>query len=200
MPELDPLQTAYLDEASGTLGHVLVWIVARNRNTGAPEALGFWTGDDHRDFTINGTLRTYFGAGDVIGVDPVKASIGLKVQTFRVILPPLVDEVKLLLRNYEPRLAQVEVHVIPFNTDSERPVANPVRMIKGQLNTAPEGLGEKGGNSQVVLNITSSARRMTFGVPLARSNAALQRRNPDDKGRNYSDVAGEWVVPWGRNP
>ena len=30
------------------------------------------------------------------------------------------------------------------------------------------------------------------------SNAELARRNPADRGREYSDVAGDWTVPWGQ--
>lgn len=197
MPDLDPEQLLQLEERRGTDGHVLVWIVGKNRSTGEDEAIGFWTGDDHQQFDVRGELRLYYGAGNVIEVPPVKAEIGLGVQNHRIILPPMTDEVRQALRVYEPRQAKCEVHSQPFDIDGTSPLGAPNRMIKGVLNKAPEDIGGKGRNSASILTIVSSARRLTFGVPLKRSSAELKRRNPDDRGREYSDVAGEWPVFWG---
>ena len=46
-----------LEERRGTDAHVLLWFQAKNRTTRAPETLGFWTGDDHREFLIGGEIR-----------------------------------------------------------------------------------------------------------------------------------------------
>ena len=198
MPTLDGVQLDQLGERRGTDAHVLLWIRARNRSSGLPEEIGFWTGDDHRQIQIGAELRSYFGAGDVIDVAPVKAGIGLAVRQHRVTLPPLVDEVAQMLRGYEPRLAEVELHLCLLDIDSANLLGAPVRMIRGVLNEAPETLGGKGGESRLELVIASSARKLTFGLPLLRSNAELARRNPADRGREYSDVAGDWTVPWGQ--
>lgn len=197
MPDLDTAQTQQLAERRGTNSHVLLWIVGKNRTTGTPESIGVWTGDDHQFFDIGAESRLYYGAGNVIEVPPVKAGIGLAVRSHRIILPPMTDEVRQALLIYEPRQAKCEVHVQPFNIDGTSPLGARIRMIKGVLNKAPEDIGGKGAASRTALTIVSNARRLTFGVPLLRTNAELRRRNADDRGREYSDVAGEWVVPWG---
>jgi hypothetical protein len=197
MPTIAPAVQQQLEERRGTDAHVLLWIEAKNRDTGAPETIGFWTGDDHQEFLINGEIRTYFGAGDVIDTPPIIASKGFQVRNYRVSLPPLVDEVKTLIRQFEPRLAQVEIHSCPLDIDSGNALAAPLRMFKGILNEAPEELGPKGGPSRTELVLVTSARTLTLALPLKRSNAELQRRSPSDLGREYSDIAGEWVVPWG---
>ncbi|MBY6091081.1 hypothetical protein [Maritimibacter alkaliphilus] len=197
MPELDAYQLAQAAERQGTDAHVLLWIAARHRTTRVIEGIGFWTGDDHQTFITSGQSRLYFGAGAVIEVAPIRAAIGLKVQTHRVTLPPLRDEVRQALRAYEPRNAEVEIHVCPMDLQSGLPVSDPIRMVKGTLNEAPEAFGPKGEASRVELSISTSARRLTFGLPLFRSSAALKLRNASDRFREYSDVAGDWTVPWG---
>lgn len=197
MPDLDPVQQDQLNERSGTNAHVLLWIEARNRTTGLPETMGLWTGDDHQDFLIDGAPRTYLGAGNVIQVAPIRTTIGLRVRTHRITLPPVTDEVRLLLRGYEPRQAKVEVHVCRLNIYSGAPLGTPKRMIKGTLNKAPERLGKKNDPGKLELEIASNAQRLTIGVPLMRSDEELRRRAANDRGREYVDVIGDWVIPWG---
>ncbi|MVO16858.1 hypothetical protein [Parasedimentitalea huanghaiensis] len=197
MPTIAPAVQQQLDERRGTDAQVLLWIIAKNRDTGAPETIGFWTGDDHQEFLIGGEIRTYFGAGNVIDVPPIIAKTGFQVRHYRVSLPPLTDEVKTLIRQFEPRQAKVEIHSCPLDIDSGNPLAEPVRMFKGLLNEAPEELGRKGGESRTELVLVTSARSLTLGLPLKRSSAELQRRNPADRGREIVDTAGEWRGRWG---
>jgi len=192
---LDLSQIAQFQERRGTHGHVLLWIVARNRSTGVDEGIGLWSGDDHQEFSIDGATRLYYGAGTVIEVPPVQAAVGLDVRMHRVILPPFMDEVRQALRVYDPRGARVEIHAQPFDLDSNTALGSPVRFIKGTLDTAPEGLERAG--SQVELQVASAARALTRGLPLHRTQAALAARTPGDLGRAYIDTVGEWSVPWG---
>jgi hypothetical protein len=197
MPILDQSQIDQFAERRGTNSHVLLWIVARDRTTGADQPIGFWTGDDHRTFQIGGETRTYYGAGDVIDVAPVVAGLGLKVRHFRVTLTAATDEVRTLLRDYDPRRAPVEVHVAPMDIDTGAPLGAPKRMIKGMVNKLPEEIGAKGARNKLEMTITSNALALTRALPLLRSNEELQRRAATDLGREYADVAGEWATQWG---
>lgn len=196
MPDLQQAQLDHLAERTATYAQTFLWLSGRNRSTGATETLGLWTGDDHQSFAIDGATRLYYGAGTIINVAPVRAGVGLKVQHHRITLPPVLPEVRAALRGYEMRQAGVEVHVWPFNA-AGRPIGEARRMIKGTLAEAPESLGPAGGENKTTLLIASAARRLTFALPLVKSNAALQERDATDKGREYSDVAGQWDVPWG---
>lgn len=197
MPILDQIQIDQLAERRGTNSHVLLWVIARNRTTGADEPIGFWTGDDHRDFVIGGQTRTYFGAGDVIDTAPVVAGIGMSVRHYRITLTAATDEVRTLLRDYDPRRGPAEVHVCPMDIDTGAPLGTPKRMIKGKVNKLAEDIGAKGKSNRLEMTITSNAQALTRALPLLRSNEELQRRNPADLGREYSNVAGEWVTQWG---
>lgn len=197
MSNLTPEAQAQLEERRGTDATALLWIRAKNRETGAPETLGLWTGDDHQEFLINGEIRAYYGAGNVIDVPPIVVKPGFVVRNLRIKLPPLTDQVKTLLHSYEPRLAAVEIHSCPMNIDTGRPLGEPKRMFKGFLNQAPQEIAAKGGAGFTELVLVSQGRRLTFGLPLKRSGDELQRRNPVDRGREYSDFAGDWTVQWG---
>lgn len=189
---------AQLAERRGTDAHALLWFQAKNRETGAPETLGFWTGDDHQEFLIDGEIRTYYGAGNVIDLPPIIVKPGFTARNLRVKMPPFTDEVKTLLQGYEARLAAVQIHSVALNIDTGAPMGEPVRAFKGFLNQAPQETGAKQGTSQTELVLVTAARRLTYGLPLKRSGAELQLRAPKDRGREYSDVAGDWTIPWGQ--
>jgi hypothetical protein len=197
MPTFDAPTQSQLAEERGTNAKVLLWFKTRNRQTGAPETIGFWSGDDHQEFLIGGEIRAYYGAGNVIDVPPLVVTPGFQTRYYRVSVPPFTDEVKTLLQAYDARLAEVEIHSLPLDLNSGLPLGAPVRVFKGFLNQAPEETGAKGGRSRTELVLATAARRLTFGLPLKRSLNELQRRTPTDRGREYSDTAGEWTVPWG---
>ena len=140
MPEFDSIIEDQLAERQATAAEIMIWITARNRLTDAPESLGFWTGDDHRDFVVDGDTRTYLGAGSVIETGPLRATIGLDVMYFRVSMPPFLDEVRQALKVYDPRQAPVEVHSVVLDPQTGRPLGAPKRRVKGVLHGAPESL------------------------------------------------------------
>ena len=198
MPVIVPLAQDQFEERRGVHGEVLVWLTARNRSSGLPETIGLWSGDDHQDFVINGQTRTYYGAGNVIDVPPIRSMVGLKTVYHTITLPPVTDEVRQALVQYDANKAPVEVHVVPVDVDTGNALAEPIRMIKGTLQEAPEVLGEKGARSDnTKLKVASSARRLSLGVPFLKSDEALKAVAPTDEGRAYIDVAGDWDVPWG---
>jgi hypothetical protein len=196
MPVFSPAERSQFAERRGTHIESLLWVTARNRDTGLPEALGFWTGEDHQEFLIGTEIRTYYG-GAVIDTPPVTAQTGFVVRNYRVSLPPFLDEVKAALKIYDPRLAPVELHTISFDLDTGNQLGPPVARFRGFLNEAPEERGGKGREARTEMVMVSSARLLTSGKPLKRSNAELQRRNPADKGREYSDIAGDVTNKWG---
>jgi hypothetical protein len=84
-----------------------------------------------------------------------------------------------------------------MDIDTGAPLGTPKRMIKGRVNKLPEDIGAKGKSNRLEMTITSNAQALTRALPLLRSNEELVRRNPVDLGREYSNVAGDWVAQWG---
>ena len=195
MQSFTETELAYL--ASGAImARRLLWITARNRTTGAAETLGLWDGDDHQDFVIGGQTRTYFGAGGLIGFEPLVAQVGLAVRVHTAHLSPLTPEVAQVLRGYEPRLAPVEIHRALFWPDSHNLVATPRRVFKGQIDHVQITTPEIGGTAVAEVQMVSVAASLTRSLALKKSDEAQKRRS-GDRFRRYSDVSGAVDVWWG---
>lgn len=196
MRDLDGATFAYFDTRADFVSHVLIWISAKNRSTGATENIGFWTGDDHQSFTIDGGARLYYGAGDVLDVPPLTYEAGLSVRMHTFGLASLSPEVATALRGYEPRLAPVQVHRALFDAATGALVAAPHRVLLGWVDEASIPTPEVGGMGGATITVASSARGLTKTLPAFKSDNQ-QRRRSDDRFRRYVDVSGAVDVFWG---
>jgi hypothetical protein len=194
---LDTASSEYLTAHTGVASRHMVHVIARNRQTGAQEALGLWQGDDHLTIAIDGVNRTYYGAGGLIGVEPIRAGIGLEVRMLQATLSPLTPEVALLLRGYDTRLALAEVHRGLLSLETGQLIAEPIRVFRGWVDEVKIRTGEVGGTSEATVTLASAARGLTRALTLTRSDTEMRRRNAGDRFRDYADIAGEVGVWWG---
>lgn len=176
---------------------VLFWITARNRISGLPEALGLWNGGYDRSFTINGTPRTYVGAGALMQVPPLVYQVGLSVRMQRLTLSPIDATVGAMIRTYDSRLAPVEIHRASFDPVTGTLVSEPHRLFKGLVDELEVTTDAKG-EVRCEVTIASSARYLTRTLTLKRSDASQQLRS-GDRFLRYADVSGEVDVYWGEN-
>ncbi len=197
MRALAPEITTLLQRRQGLLTHVMIWLTAKNRTTGAAESIGLWTGADHQDFVIGGQTRTYYGAGNVLGMDALTARAGLEVRMHKVTVSALSPEVVTALRVYDPRLAPVEIHELYCDPTTELAVADPVRVFRGTVLEAPISQGAVGGESVAEISVASAAWSLTKGLTVKRSNGALQARAPGDRFREYVDLGRAVETVWG---
>lgn len=196
MREYDATTAAWLASGQHVIARSLVWISARNRDTLATETIGFWTGDDHREFTINGSLRTYFGAGAALDVPAFVYQTGLDVRMHTISLAGVAPEVEQAIRGYEPRLAPVEVHRALFSPDTMNLVAEPHRVFRGTIDEISYPTPEIGGDAVVSVSVASASRTLTRTLTLMKSDNA-QRLRGGDRFRRYADVSGAVEVKWG---
>jgi hypothetical protein len=197
MRDYDGNPGAYIAARAGTVARHLVWIVARNRSTNAPEAMGLWTGDEVRLFNVDGEVRTYYGAGALVQLEPIRAGVGLAVRIHQFSLSPLTPEVAQLIRGYDTRLGSVEVHRALYSLETEALVAPPVRLIRGWVNSLSLTTGAVGGAGEATISVASAARALTRTLSLFRSDAAQRRVSATDRFREYADISGEVGVWWG---
>ena len=194
---LDPTSAAYLAARSGVASRHMVHVLARNRATGAREALGLWQGDDHLSLTLGGEARTYYGAGALVGVEPIRSGIGLEVRMLQLVLAPMTPEVAQLLRGYDARLAPVELHRALLSLETGQLIADPIRVFRGWIDEVRIRTGEVGGTGEATVTLASAARGLTRALTLTRSEAEMRRRSAGDAFRQYTDIAGEVGVWWG---
>jgi hypothetical protein len=187
---------AALQSRTAIVARLLVWVVARNRTTGLPEPLGLWTGADDRSFTIDGSPRTYVGAGGLMQVPPISAQTGITVRMLRLTLSPLNQTVADMIRTYDARFAPIEIHRQLFDPVDTRPISTPHRILSGLIDEVEIGVDPSGLETRCEVTVASSARYLTRTLTLKRSDAS-QRRRSDDRFLRYADVSGDVDIYWG---
>lgn len=204
MRDNDPSVSAHLQSRQGVNPRSLVWITAKNRATGVAESLGFWNGDDTVDVAvISGTTglpvtRTYHGWGALLSIDPVPLVSDLSIRTIQIGLSPISEEVRLAIRQYDARLAPIEVHRGFLGPDNQILIANPRPRFVGWVNGAPIDTPAAKGEGKVALSVVSHTRALTKINPAKRSDETQKLRG-NDRFRKYSDVAGQWTFFWGEH-
>lgn len=188
---------AQLNKRQGIKVRTLYWIRAKNRATGAEETLGVWNGEDTRTFVINGTPRGYVGGGGFIQFNSLKHEMNLNIQRLVANANPVSPEFQNVLRLYDPKGARVEVHIAVFDTETDQLVADPYRVYKGWINTAPIKTGAKNGESTVTINHVGHSRILTRLLPAKRSDDNQRKRLGTDGFFKYVAITGTIQTAWG---
>ena len=115
MRTIAPEIAAQIAKRDGLSVRQLFWIVGKNRSTGVDEAMGVWNGYDTATFVIDGTPRTYVGGGGFLQLGNLKQAQGLNIQTLTASASPISPEFQAILREYNSRMARVEIHEVFFN-------------------------------------------------------------------------------------
>lgn len=181
----------------GRIARLLLWVEARDRDSGDTVPMGFWTGVDHQDFVIGADLRSYFGAGSLVSMDALTSDIGLTVRQFRAGLAPSLPEVQQLVRGYDVRLASCQVHVADFDPHTNNLLAEPVRVFRGWVDQVHISEPAPGGEASCELTMLSAAQALTRRLARKRSDQTLRARASADGFRKYADISGSVETVWG---
>lgn len=198
MRDYDSATETHLAALEGVVPRILVWIEAKNRSTGEPETAGFWNGLDERSFTIGGEARTYTGAGALLGVDPVIATVGLEVRMHRLSLSEITEEVAQAVREYDVRMAPVEVHRAAFDPETNELIGTPHRVIKGTVDSLTIPDGTEGESDPMTMIVADAGRSLTQTLSIKKSDATQKQISATDEGRKYASISGSVKVFWGR--
>jgi hypothetical protein len=193
-----PTMTGYLANPDSFRSEVMILISARDRGTGVVETAGFWTGDRHRQFTIQGVSRIFYGAGALLEVPSILYETGLGVSTFDIEFSPLTPEFIQVARVYDVRQQPITVYQGFFDTHSEQLIEEPTRVYKGRSDRLTFTDAEEGESSTATLTIVSSARALTRTITAKHSDETMRSRSDDRIGR-YATIAGAVPIPWGRS-
>lgn len=177
----------------------LVWISGRNRDTGAVETAGFCNDADEINVVIDGSPRQYYGSGAMLGIGELQYEAGTDIQYQRVEFSMVATEVEAAVLQYDPRLAPVEIHLALFDTETGE-LVNTARAFSGWVEDAPirEKPTDHGAIPTVEFNLASSARAGTRTISAKKGPYSQRLRDPDDRGRDYADMAAEVKVRWGQ--
>lgn len=189
--------TNYLNTTPGLRVRQMLWVRAKNRVTGEFEEVGFWSGDDHQQFVINGQTRTYYGAGSFVDYGDITLEAGLNIRSHSVKLSPITPEFEAVLREYNPRFAPVEAHIALYHPDTNNLVAPPIKVNRGWIDKFPVRRAPLSQTSEASIEMVGHTRLLTRRPGVKRSDESQRQRNGGDT--FFADVAitGQTQTPWG---
>lgn len=202
MRSVDGTTSAYLTARKGVVVRDLLWITAKERDTGNPVSVGFWNDIDSVTLTVisgetgASVSRTYHGSSTLISISPIPLISDLTVRTITITLSRISTQVQQAIRGYDPRFGHVEIHRALFDLATRELVAAPVPHFVGSINGAPMAVPRPGEEGSITLSVVSHSRELTRINPLKRSDETQKRRS-GDRFRQYSGVAGLWDFFWG---
>lgn len=180
-----------------------LWIVARNRSTGAPETVGFWSEVGNVSAEVRSPdsgqveARSFYGSGTLIAISDIPLVANITVQTVTIDLSQIDELVEQAVRLYDLRQARVEVYRGMFNPDTRQMVAPAECRFAGFVDGAPIETPEEGGVGSVRLECRSHTQEMVRSNPDTRSDASQRLRQASDNFYQDTATVSEWELWWG---
>lgn len=180
-----------------------LWIVARNRDTGAPESVGFWSDvDDVSAEVLNPDtgqvdVRAFYGSGTLIAISDIPLVSNITVQTVTIDMSQIDELVAQAVRAYDVRQARVEIYRGLFNPDTRLMVGPAEPRFVGFVDGAPIETPAEGEAGSVQLVCTSHTQEMTRANSETRSDASQKLRAPTDNFYQDTAVVSDWELFWG---
>ena len=178
-------------------------ITARDRTTGDPVTVGFWSDLANVSALVidpeDGApkLRDFYGAGSLIGISDIPAIVGVSVETVAITMSQLHDQVEEAIRLYDCKQARVEIHTGLLDPDSRKLVDPAEPVFVGFIDRIEIRTPAEGGEGAAVLTCASGTQEMLRSNPATRSHEDQQIRAPGDAFFKDAAVCGDWDHYWG---
>lgn len=183
-----------------------LWIVARNRETGEPEEVGFWSDIENVTAsvidpdTLLPVYRDFYGAGGLISIDSIPSVSVIQVQDIRITMSQLDEMVEEAIRLYDVKQARVEIHRGLFDPATRSQVDPALVRFVGFVNSVEIMTGPENSEGGVTLTCVSHTQELTRANPATRSHEDQKIRDEDDDFFIDAAVVGEWQIQWGAAP
>ena len=206
MRNLSPAFLAALQAAQdgGIVPVRLVWVQAKDRATGLPVEVGFWSGDEDQEITVvSGStglpvVRLYYGAVN-LDISEITYVSDLTIQTVTVSVSQIADIAQQLVREFDVRLAKVEIHEMCIDPETGQLAAMPELAFLGEVDGAPIRTPAAGGEGSIDFAVRSDAISMLTRRNSRKSSHEGQRLRSGDEWGKYSSTVATWTVPWGKS-
>jgi hypothetical protein len=182
----------------------LVWLTVRRRDTGAPVELGFWSDVGNVQFTVidgitgSQVARSFIG-GVLRKVGSIENVSDLSVITVEIELVSFDANVEQAMREYDIRLAPVQIYMQLFNPETMLPTAPARPRFVGYIDEAPikdNKVGEESSTRLVAASQSMELRRANTDV---RSHASQILRQAGDGFYKSTATIGDRDIAWGEN-
>lgn len=178
-------------------------ITARDRETGDPVSVGFWSDLATVDALVidpdtgASSLRTFKGAGALIGITDIPAVVGVSVETVTITMSQLDEQVEAAVRLYDVKQARVEIHTGLLDPDSRKLVDPAEPLFVGFVDRVEIRTPRENEEGAAVLVCTSGTQELLRSNPATRSHEDQQIRAPGDAFFKDAAVCGDWDHYWG---
>lgn len=180
-----------------------LWIVCKNRATGSPQSFGLWTSDDDVSIDVisgsTGSVVTRNYSGGVnLKIGGMPRVSDFTIQEVEVAFSSIAPICRSIVREYDPRLAYVEIHSGWLDTTS-RIMVDPGEIdFIGLVDGAPiETPAIGGGESLFKLRVVSEALTMLTRTNTTKRSYEGQARRSNDQMAKYANSVDTWKVFWG---
>jgi len=180
-----------------------LWFVARDRESGAPVTVGFWSDlDNVSAFVLNPdtnlpVTRSYYGAGGLIEINDIPAVSVIQVQDVHIRMSQLDEMVENAVRLYDIKQARVEIHRGLFDPSSHQLVAPAVVRFVGFVNLVEIHTGSENEEGYVDITCVSHTQELMRSNPATRSHEDQKLRAPGDTFFIDAAVVSDWDLDWG---
>lgn len=181
-----------------------LWLVARDRSTGASFSYGFWSdvGDVSAPMLNPNTglpeTRNFEGSGTLISISDIAMEASITMQTITINLNQIDEAVNNIIRGYDLKQGQVEVYRGLFSPLSRQLVAPAVNRFIGFVDQITVNTPKEGEEGSVTLTCASHSHEFTRYNPSTRSHEDQKRRDPDDDFFVDASTIGEREHFWGQ--
>lgn len=180
-----------------------LWFVARDRTTGAPVTVGFWSDLENVSAfvldpdTLLPVTRSYYGAGGLIEIDDIPSVSVIQVQDVHIRMSQLDEMVEIAIRGYDIKQARVEIHRGLFDPVSRKLVAPAVVRFVGFVNLVEVHTGAENEDGYVDLTCVSHTQELVRSNPSTRGHEDQLQRQAGDDFFIDAAVVTEWDLQWG---
>jgi len=180
-----------------------LWLIARNRSTGAPVPDGYWS--DVGTITVSvidpetgsSSSRQFFGAGALISISDISLVSNISVHNVTITMSQVADRVNDIVRTYDCKQATVQIFRGLFDPDTRLIVAPAPCRFVGFVDTIDITTPSEGEAGSVVFTCASHTQEMTRGNSDTRSDASQKLRSATDNFFEDAAIVGEWEMRWG---
>lgn len=180
-----------------------LWIVARDRTTGDPVSVGFWsdlgtvTALVKDPDTGAAVLRSWYGAGSLIQVSDIPAVSHVTVQTITIVMSQLDEQVEQAIRLYDVKQARVEIFTGLLDPDTRLLVDPAEPRFVGFVDQVEIRTGAENEDGAVTLTCTSHTQELMRANPATRSHEDQKTRDATDDFFVDAAVVSDWDHYWG---
>lgn len=178
-------------------------ITARNRATGLPETVHFWSGLSNVSVLVIDpdtgapVLRDHRGAGSLVQISDIPAIAGVTIQHVTIQMSQLDEQVERAVRLYDVKQGRVEIHTGLLDPDSRKLVDPAEPLFVGFVDDVHIVTPSENEDGGVTITCTSHTQELARSNPATRSHADQQVRWSGDNFFIDAAVVGDWDHYWG---